>query len=111
MKTKLTIGQKLYVVDKDFRGIKSEPQEATVTKVGNKYFELSEYHNTKFSLETTGNVSEYSSSLFCYTSLAEIEDEISATKLNDKLKKFFEWRSNLSLDQLRRIDVIISETK
>jgi myo-inositol catabolism protein IolC len=110
---KLIVGQTVFLSSHDWQK-KEIIIETTVTKVGRKYFQIADSGWTQFSVETMrAIVSSGASSDQCYLTRQAIEDERECTRLKESLRKVFDvWGSstNLSLDQLRRIDVIVKET-
>lgn len=85
-------------------------REVKVTKVGRKYFYTDRFNNKKFSLEEMRDVSEYSAEWKVYLSKQDIIDEIECDKLAYKIRCQIGsyGKTNLTLDQLRRINEIIS---
>jgi hypothetical protein len=112
-KMKLEIGQKLFLkpVNNRARYGNNEIKEATVSKVGRKYFEVSELSRTKFEIDSLREVSEYVPDWEVYFSKQQILDEDEINKLTSDFRLFFTRfdQPKLSLEQLRKIKEIISE--
>lgn len=118
-KNKLSVGQKVYLkpINNAARYGDKELKEQVIKKIGKKYFFVgSEESNnerfwTKFSIEELREVSNYSPDWELYFSKQEILDEQESDKLTSKIRnKFGSYgRLDLTLDQLRRIEEIISE--
>ena len=88
-------------------------KEETIEKVGNKYFYLKGWVREKFSIETMQDVSNYCEDWKVYTDKQQILDEVEYGELYSCIKsKFARWGKNdiFTLDQLRRINVIIKES-
>lgn len=109
---KVTIGQTVFVVEKDYRGAtKGEPKEFTVASVGRKYFTINNYHKIKFSLDTGLEHTELNYKDKAYESLNEILEEREYGQLRDNIRTVFNGfgKLNLSLEQLRKIyEILIS---
>jgi hypothetical protein len=86
-------------------------QEGIVSKVGRKYFEVEGFYRTKFSIDELIEVSEYAPDWKVYLSKQELLDEQEFENLLRDIRLFFSnyGKVNLTLDQLRKIKVIISE--
>lgn len=106
----MQVGQKVWVYEARYRvaGL----TEATITKVGKKYFEVDAVRG-KFYIEDLRFVTEYSSNCRVYLSRHDYEDEKETKYLEDKLRSIFKvyGRTNLSLEQLRQINKIIQDAK
>ena len=86
--------------------------ETEITKIGRKYFYVSKFRDKKFSLENMADKLDYGyrRDYEVYTDIQDIKDEIEIARLNSEIKKTFDnWRSGLTLEQLRRIKNIIEE--
>lgn len=107
---KLEIGQKVWVEERDYRGSIIKPKEATVSKIGRKYFELQEYKNTKFDLKRGFDVSYYNTRFFVYESLQEILDKNEINRLKYFISENFRYSNsiNMSLEKLKQIEQIIN---
>ena len=106
MKT-LKVGQTVYL--RDDRKIRSSDEifEATVSKVGRKYFEIEDVYG-KFDIEKMWNVTDLTPHLHVRLSRQEIVDENEMCKLNRIIKEYIGARIHkLSLQQLRKIYEII----
>ncbi len=91
-------------------------KECTVTKVGRKYFDVcvvgSQLPIRELLIDTLrDNRGEYLPNWQAYYSLQEIEDEKEKSNSLLDLRRFFDGplRSQLTLDQLRRIKAITEE--
>jgi len=104
---KLVVGQKVFL-KRIFRHSESTIRETTVTKVGNKYFEI-EGSWSKFHLSTGYEKTEITPNEKVYESMEEIENE----KEHNNLQMYILSKANnyelrkLSLQQLRDIKSII----
>lgn len=120
----LKVGQKLFIRDFDEYSHRKTDEiiEVTVTKVGIKFFEVTEedtslawkWRDTKFSNETLRVQVKYGHpTQQAYKTLKEIEDMKEKKAIEDILNKlYYDHRvSNLTLDQLRRIKSIIEEVQ
>jgi hypothetical protein len=110
-KNDLKVGQTLWVVEQDCRQNYLKHKECTISKVGNKNFELKEFPRNKFSIESLEIASDFNNNTKCYFTLQEILDINEKTNLLSKLNSCFDWRNgkNISLEKLRKISDIISE--
>jgi hypothetical protein len=117
VKNQIKQGQKVIVmkIGNSARPYRNSPledrlSEEKISKVGNKYFYLEGYDNTKFCKERMINVSEYSSNFAVYLNKQEIidEDELS-TKISEIKKFFYDFSkpSSLSLSDVRRIHAVL----
>ena len=108
---KLIANQKLWIVPKSYsRNSFSEPKEATIDKVGNKYFTLKEHPRDKFNIENLREENNGNYKGQCYLTLQEILDEREISKLTSDIRLFFynhNWK--LSIDELRQVDCIIKK--
>jgi hypothetical protein len=91
-----------------------------ITKVGHKYFKISNYEYYKCEPDKKYNYANiyyknYGLSINIYLSLNDIEiqekEERERNELNQKFDSIFRYSSLLTLDQLRRINTIIEEKK
>lgn len=105
----VVVGQKVWVNPSSLCRSRREPFEATVSKVGRKYFELTERPREKYDLETLRQVTETNYENKVYLKLQDILDEKEHQKLYDEIKKAFNGYSKLqySLEQLRKIAEIV----
>jgi hypothetical protein len=105
----IVVGQKVWVYTSSFFGSKKEPFEATVSKVGKKYFELAECPRQKYDLKTLKQVTESICQNKIYLKLQDILDEKEHQRLSDEIKRAFNGNAKLkySLEQLRKIAEII----
>jgi hypothetical protein len=113
MKEKVMVGNKVYLkpVNNAARGGNKKILEATIIKVGRKYFEIDRGLIRKYEIQTLNAVTEYAPDYEIYFSMQEILDEYESNKLySDIGSKFGTFtKRDLSLDQLRRIHKIIFE--
>lgn len=110
MKTEiLKVGQKVYFKEHIYGSGKPKIEEAEISKVGNKYFELKNHFSDRFFIDTLKHDGRgYSSRGKVYLTMKEIQDEDERYKLNEKFRKFFSGGPvGLSLLDLREIDKII----
>lgn len=88
-------------------------QESEIEKIGTKYFHLKDFYKTKFSIKEMINISSYSPEWKVYTDKQQILDEEEEIVLTNNIKKIIkDYNSKpreLTLDQLRRINQIITE--
>jgi hypothetical protein len=107
----LTVGQKVWVdPSKSFRNSK-EPYEATVSKVGRKYFELEDSFREKYDLQNGNEVSETSTyAKKVYLTLQEITDKRDREKILSELRHQFAYihSPKHSLEQLRKVAEILN---
>lgn len=106
----LTVGQKVWVdPSKSFRNSK-EPYEATVSKVGRKYFELEDGFREKYDLENGRQVLDSSYVKKVYLTFQEITDKHERDKLYSTLRaKFSDYGTpKYSLEQLRKVAEILN---
>lgn len=105
----VVVGQKVWVNPSSLWRSRIEPFEATVSKVGRKYFELIECPREKYDLETLRQVTETNYENKVYLKLQDILDEKEHQKLSDKIKRSFNGYGKLqySLEQLRKIAEIV----
>lgn len=105
----VVVGQKVWVNPSSFRRSIREPFEATVSKVGRKYFELMECPREKYDLETLRQVTETNYENKVHLKLQDIFDEKEHQKLSDEIKRAFNGYGKLqySLEQLRKIAEIV----
>jgi hypothetical protein len=111
--SKLTVGQKVFVepIGNAARREK-EIKEATITKIGNKYFELDKSWMGRFfikhlSQDGKGFISDYQ----VWLSMDDYNAEEERIKTTAYLKEYFGQygRAILNLDQLKRIKAVIEE--
>lgn len=119
MKNKPILGQTIYSlnVNNAARGKGHNLTPYEVTKVGRKYFEitntsdgfLDRYHNN-FHIDTWMENSNYVSSHKLYETKEEWEEEEEVNTLTNKFKEIFShWSQQLPLDKLRKIDEVLRE--
>ena len=106
----VVVGQKVWVNPSSLWRSRIEPFEATVSKVGRKYFELIECPREKYDLETLRQVTETNYENKVYLKLQDILDEKEHQKLSDEIKRAFNGFGKLqySLEQLRKIAEIVN---
>ena len=85
-------------------------REATVSKVGRKYFYL-DGSSDKYDINTLEHTSEHYYDMKAYLNLQDIKDEIEASQLETKIRTALKQygSSGLTLAQLREIDKIIKK--
>lgn len=109
---KLHVGQKVWVVSfKQRRNDTESIEEKTVSKVGKKYFELSDSYFGRFYIDTLmHDAGQYSSRYQVFLDIEKYNSEVEADRLIAKIRKYFDWfnQIKLSLDQLKQIDSIIT---
>ncbi len=105
----VVVGQKVWVNPSSLLRSKKEPFEATVSKVGRKYFELIECPREKYDLKTLRQVTEMNYENQVYFKLQDILDEKEHQKLSNEIKRAFNGYGKLqySLEQLRKIAEIV----
>lgn len=115
---KIEVGTKLWYVESrgGNRGVEASPREATVSKVGRKYFELEGIRNgrssRKFDIETLKDQTDTNYPYKLYETPQEIFALREREKLVQEVRKYFSgftYQSKLTTDQLRRISDIINE--
>ena len=114
-KEDIFVGMKLYEVDSRYchDNSKNEISERTITKIGNKLFEVDNSDRCKFNIETLKYVNkEYSqSNRQLYFSEQEILDQRERGTLIQKLRKAFDWggpQLQCTLEQLREVTKILN---
>jgi hypothetical protein len=109
MANKLIKGQDIWVMDLDQLNKLPDIVESKVTTVGTKYFSVAGV-SEKFFLE---DLKMYSSTRIsesrCFLSLAEFLDHLERVKLHAEFSLLFQYRTSLTIDQLRRIKAITDE--
>lgn len=115
----MKVGDKVYLkpVNNQARYIKNtlldNIKEATIEKIGKKYFYIKEYPIYKFGIEKMQDISNYCANYEVYLSLQEIKDEEEYSNLlrdiDRELNKY--GKIDLSLEQLRKIKEIIDSNK
>ena len=108
----LEVGQTIFVrPTNNAARYSKEIKEATVSKVGKKYFELDGFHRMRFSIEKMEqDAGQYSADYLCYFTMQEIRDEIDAKSISEWLNPFFGYgKPRLSAEKLRRIKAIVQE--
>lgn len=111
------VGQKVVVVDNHQYG---DGQQAVVSKVGWKYVTVQWYsreryfgvgglEDAKYLLENT----DYGTPAMLFPSEEVWKEEKERAELEREIRSASDWRNmtNLSLDQLRRINAILRETE
>lgn len=94
--------------------------DVKITKLGNKYLEigmldgsLSYFSRNKYYIETLALVTEYGcGARTLYLNKQEFLDEKERNELYKKIKNYFAYHTtneNFTLDQLRRINLILEE--
>lgn len=123
MDDRLKVGNKCYLKaqgneERKHRGRPFEEwiYEAEIVKVGRKYFTVSRNgYETKYSIEDFSEVTNYCSDWAFYFSKQDIIDEMEIGRLEsiirDRFSRYGKNSSKLTLEQLRRINDIISENK
>lgn len=108
-KPTLTLGKTLWVV----KAHSSEPQEAIITKIGSKYFEIDVDSRAKYCLNSWQQENNSSYKGQVYETLQEILDEREYSKLKNVITRQFQSFHSFpfTLDQVRRIVAIIQEPK
>lgn len=104
-------GKKVWMVyDPGYGKRRSVITEQVVDKVGRKYFTLVGDRN-KFDLEAGQEVSQYAKSYTIYTDIEVYHESLERRRLLDLLRQKFGsgMRTDLTLDQLHRIEGIINE--
>ena len=88
-----------------------EIEEAKVSKIGRKYFQIVGNDRSRFSIEEMlHDGGQYSPQWQVYFSKKEIEDEIRCSELNKKISDIFHFgNSELTLKQLEEIDLIANQ--
>ena len=90
------------------RNMNTDPIEATVSKIGRKYFELTAtdpgrawtFRGEKFHLDGGCIKTDYAAGYKVYETKQEIEDEHMHGLLSTQLRQFFSYNNNASLVQL-----------
>jgi hypothetical protein len=85
--------------------------EGTIEKIGNKYIDVKFGRTYKYQIEDLRQKTEYAEDYYLYLDKQQIFDEEESESLIRDIKlKFSGWGNvSLTLDQLRRIKVIIDE--
>jgi len=114
-KEDLKIGQVLYLkpINNASRRGDGEIKETYITKIGKKYIIVHGHYGRYFIDSLLQDAGQYSSNYQAYTTRQQIEEEREMQTLRDKLRKYFDgvWGESrkLTLQQLRKVDNIISE--
>jgi len=118
-KRNVTIGQTVYLAPSDNKIRRGAPQivEGTIITVGKKYYTIKTKYDLhreyKFGMEDLKQQTDYSPDYYLYFDKQELLDDKEAAALRKKFNRFFEWSGNrqtrLTLEQLRRINEIITE--
>ena len=106
---KIYTGQIVWVKPSGLYRSKREPYEATVSKVGRKYFELLEHNRSKFRIDDLKQETDTNYAAIVYLTHQDILDEDEHAKLSETVRASFQSYGILpySLDQLRKIIEII----
>ena len=107
------VGETLYAVWVGDRRYKQNNKEVTVAKVGRKYFEVNEM-DCKFFVDSWIEKWQYGGADWkIWESKQSYEEYDELIKLNDTFKSFFVGygEPKITLDQARRIKVILDENK
>lgn len=112
----IEVGQKVWLVEFNRRAGREphEPLEATVKKVGRKYFELENNWMGRFHVSTLlHDGGGYSPRARVYLNIQEYIDQKEASDLYSELRQHFTNYDSkkLTLDQLRKIKAIITPTE
>lgn len=104
----IKINQKVWVTPGHYDN-KTEPYEAVVTKVGNKYFELNNNAREKFDNKTLKQSNGINYNTQVYISLQQIQDKKEHKQLSNFIRTKFGSYGNIpfSLDKLRQIAEIL----
>jgi uncharacterized tellurite resistance protein B-like protein len=110
-KAKIQVGQKLWLVATHYYNHeKKEPVEVTVSKVGRKYFELTEKPRKKFNINNLREENETNYQDQCYLSLQEILDKTERQSLIGRVRKIFSsyaCPNEITLEQIRKIAEVL----
>lgn len=108
-KEDLKVGQTVWVASRPpYRNVAYEITEEVIEKIGKKYFETD---RSKYYIETGNILSNYSTDCTAYLDISEFNKKQERLLLHKKVAHLFTYQNELTLDQLRRIDAIISETE
>ena len=108
----MVVGQTVYLEPIGNKGrFSSKIIEASVTKVGTKYFEVDRFGSHRFFIKTMQHDGgQYTSSYNCYLSEQEILDKVRAQTIYEEIKKVFtNFKNTLPLDKLIAIDLILKD--
>jgi hypothetical protein len=111
---KLTVGQTVCVKCMGYnRRGKNDLEDAVISKIGKKYFELDGWVGVRFFIDTLiQDGKQYSPSFKVYLNKQEILDELEKGKLYDTIKRqYFSTFSNsnkFSLQQLRDVAKVLN---
>jgi len=102
--SKLQVGTTVWLRHLDQRrGADNTLQEYTVSKIGNKYFQLNECGNIRFFIDTlTHDGKPYTAHYQCYLSPTDYYDEVEERELNRFLPENIH---KLSLDEKRSLKI------
>lgn len=93
-------------------GILDNITEATIKKIGRKYFYLDgyQYDSYKFDFKSMVNVTNYCASWQVYLSMDDIKNEVEYNELLKETRDVFTpyGRINVTLNQLRKIKEILT---
>lgn len=108
MKHKLTSGQTVWIKESG-KHIKKDLMSTVVTKVGNKYFEVSQ-SNGRFRLSDFIEEKDFGLKSKIYLTKEDYESEINLSKLKEEVRLYFQHNYNigLSYDALVQIKNIIT---
>lgn len=105
----LVVGQKVWVNPSGLHRVKRDPYEATISKVGRKYFELEGECRRKYRLSNgiEHNETNYKSKV--YTDIQQILDEQEHSEVQDELRKIFSGYGKLNYDltTLRKVKLLL----
>jgi hypothetical protein len=111
MDQKLQVGQTVYVEPiGNMRRSSAGIREATITKIGNKYFELDQKHYGRFHIESlVQDGGQFIANYQCFRSMEAIERRDKEKELRDYLKGYFSpyKNCNLPLEKMQQIKSII----
>lgn len=109
---KLNKGQLVYLEEHNYRGNKSELQEAVIESVGRKYFYIDTFgKECPFFIDSLKNDGKgYTSKYFIWLSKKEYDDYQEYKRLRSSIQKYFDVYGDvdLPLESLREIDKIIT---
>lgn len=111
MTKELKVGQKVWYLPPYYRqSAKSELQEATITKVGRKHFELESKRFGKFDIENLRCVSDYNNNSRVYLSESDYYEEVERNINWDKIRRAISstYICPFTNEQLKKILEIIS---
>lgn len=94
----VVVGQKVWVMPSEYTRGERTPREATVSKIGRKYFELEEFARCKYRISdgVEENNTNYKGKV--YTDLQQILDEKEHANISRELRKIFSGYGKLPFD-------------